>query len=298
MRSVTRPPRRLAMVAIAMVAAIGMPSKAVARDVSMYAGLGAWIDIYDGRSLRHPELTMARIASHGVRTVYVETANSRAQTDVVQPNSQAMLIEAAHAHGMRIVAWYLPELRTPRVDLRRSRAAIRLRTPAGQRFDSFALDIESSAVRPVATRNRRLRWLSDRLRASLPSGYPLGAIIPSPRGMQFSRTFWPAFPYGDLANRYDVMLPMAYSSYHVDGGAKAYDYTAENVEILLAEVGDVLPIHLIGGVASELSRAEVRGIVDACNDYRLHGCSLYDDMTSNDADWNELTRLGLPVIED
>jgi len=119
------------------------------------------------------------MAPKGVRTLYLETGNYRQKTDLVRPAALARFIDAAHAAGIRVVAWYLPSFASPARDLRRSLAAIRFRTAAGGRFDSFALDIEASVVTPASVRNTRLLRLSAQIRAAVGPRYSLGAIIPS-----------------------------------------------------------------------------------------------------------------------
>ena len=122
---------------------------------------------------------MARV---GVRTLYLQTGNYSQRADLVRPSALGRFVDAAHAAGLRVVAWYLPSFLYPAQDTRRALAAIRFRSPTGQRFDAFALDIEASLVRHVPLRNQRLLRLSAQLRAATGPGYALGAIIPSPVG--------------------------------------------------------------------------------------------------------------------
>ena len=46
--------------------------------------------------------------AQGVQTLYLETSNWRQSTDIVRPRTLAAMIEAAHAQGIKVVAWYLP----------------------------------------------------------------------------------------------------------------------------------------------------------------------------------------------
>ena len=62
-------------------------------------------------------------------------------------------------------------------------------------------------------RSVRLLGLSSALRKAVGPDYPLGAIIPSPRGMQLRPDYWPRFPYEGLARTYDVFMPMGYFTY-------------------------------------------------------------------------------------
>ena len=88
-----------------------------------------------------------------------------------------------------------------------------------------------------ALRNTRLLTVSRGIRQAVGGTYPLGAIIPSPRGMQLSPTYWPAFPYAELAGIYDVILPMSYYTYRVEGGSPVRKYTMKSIAIIRAETG-------------------------------------------------------------
>ena len=110
-----------------------------APDIGLYRGLGTWVDIYDDPAWADPEGTVAAMAANHVRTLYIETSNYRRKKDIKFKSKQMRFIEAAHAAGMRVVAWYLPGFRDLRKDFRRTMAAIKLQTPSGQSFDSFGL---------------------------------------------------------------------------------------------------------------------------------------------------------------
>src|SRR5207237_9756257 len=129
---------------------------------------------------------------------------------------------------------------------------------------SFPLNLESSDVRTPVLRHARLLDLSRRLRAVVGPSYALGAIIPSPRGMQLLPHYWPGFPYSDLYRIYDVFLPMAYFSYRAHGTAPVARYVQRSVEIIRARTGDPdVAIHVIGGISQRTGPAEARGFVQA-----------------------------------
>ena len=191
-----------------------------------------------------------------------------------------------------MVAWYLPSFANPRRDERRALAAIHFQSPSGERFDSFALDIEATVVRGIALRNRRLLELSARLRSAVGPDYPLGAITPSPVGM--SPYYWPHIAYQALARYYDVFLPMAYSTMRGVTGSKATRaYLSATVAAVRAGTGDPdIPIHLIGGLSRAMGRAETAGFMRAVADSRPLGYSLYSFPTTHRATWTALTRGG------
>jgi hypothetical protein len=197
-------------------------------------------------------------------------------------------ITAAHARGLQIVAWYLPSLTDLQRDLRRSLAALNYETSTGDQFDSFALDIEATLVRSPALRNARLLQLSRKLRAAEPD-LALGAIVPSPRGMQLLPWYWPRFPYAELSRIYDVFLPMGYFTYrkHYPGGSAAY--TRTNIKLLREGTGNpLLPVHTIGGLAGLASPSQVRNFMRASRNGAAIGSSLYDFATTSSSQWPEL----------
>jgi hypothetical protein len=291
----TRPRVRIAAAVVSLALAAFAPAVArAARDIDVYRGTGAWVDIYDARLLSDPEPALDRMALSGVRTLYLETANFHNPRfgGVAHPAETAQLIDGAHERGLRVVAWYLPSFRSVKWDLGRSLAAIGFTTPGGSGFDSFALDIESNVLRSIATRNRRVLDLSRRIRAVVGPAYPLGAIVPDARSTsRFLPSMWPHFPYRRLRPLYDAFLPMAYSSNRGRGARYIFGYTRDNVAYLrLATRDPLLPVHLIGGLASKLGANEAGAVVDASRTTGAIGVSFYKHSLSGREEWRALTR--------
>ena len=167
-------------------------------------------------------------------------------------------------------------------------------TSTGEQFDSFALDIESTNVKSPALRNARLLQLSRRLRAAEPD-LALGAIVPSPRGIQLLPWYWPGFPYAELAGIYDVFLPMGYFTYrrHYPGGSAAY--TRTNIKLLREGTGNPeLPVHAIGGLAGLASQSQVQGFLRASRTGGAIGSSLYDFASTTAQQWPLLRSSNAP----
>ena len=91
-----------------------------------------------------------QMADLGIQTVYIQTAHRRSPADVLEPELLLPMIERAHARGMAVVAWYLPELVDTTYDLHKLLAA------ASLPVDGLGVDIESRAVGDPAERTRRL----------------------------------------------------------------------------------------------------------------------------------------------
>ncbi len=216
-------------------------SKSPFVSLGVYRGLGTWIDIYDV-AWKYPGTAVRRIQARDVGTLYLETSNFSRGRMMVFPDGVRRFLDAAHRNGIAVVAWYLPGLRDLPLDVHRSLGAIRYRTPGGNSFDSFALDIESEARR--------------------------------------------------LAGAYDVFLPMTYFTFQVTGRFGARWYTAGNIDIIRQQTGDrSVPIHVIGGIGGDATKAETAGFVDAVRGRRAIGGSFYTFPFTTPADWSMLERL-------
>jgi hypothetical protein len=261
-----------------------------AAGLDVYRGVGAWVDMYDAAELGNPWPALVEMRDRGVRTLYFETASWRVAKALDFRDEQAveLFLDESHALGLRVVAWYLPGLDDLCTDLRRSRAALSYVTPrGGQRFDGFAVDIESQRVRAVPARNAALMRYSRGLRRAAGPGYALGAIVPDLRSTTVSPGLWPGFPYRAAARWYDAFLPMAYSSYRGHGGGFVYRYARANARAVRALTGG-RPVHMIGGLSDALSAGEAAGFVRGAVAGGAVGASFYDFAIGQDDAWRAL----------
>jgi hypothetical protein len=273
------------------VAAAAAPAAKTA-DASVFGGLGTWVDIYDGPVYASPDSTAQRIAARHVQTVWVETANDAATADVVNPIQLGRLVDALHARGIRVVAWYLPGHVKPAVDLRRSLAMLAFRSPTGGAFDGIALDIESTKVRTVGLRSSRAVALTREVRQAA-GDIPLAVIPFNPRGLERRPATWPRFPWAQLAASVDAFVPMVYTGGAMKGFDATYGYVTRALRLLRAQTGDPdVQIHVAGGVADRLGPDELAGFVAAVDDDGgTIGVSLYDWMTTPPRAWKALAVL-------
>ncbi len=275
---------------------VAAPQAAADSDAALlaqtYGGLGSWIDIFDDAAWENPEAAVRAMDREGATILFLQSASSRPGPAVFRPARTARFLRAAHARGITVVAWYLAPYIDRAYETRRAIKAIRFETWDGERFDGFALDIETATDSPPAgVRNRRLLAMSERLREVAGPLYPLGAIIPSPAGlaMPHGRAWWPDFPYRELHRLYDAFLPMGYYTYHATTARGAYRDTRRNIRLLRQETGDpYVPIHLIGGAAAHSNAAEGRAFARAATRHGVIGASMYDQMTMGADDWNAL----------
>jgi hypothetical protein len=283
-----------ALAATMLVAASGASTAPAAedQDASVFGGLGTWTDIYDGRVYAQPEATAARIASRGVRTVWAETANYRASADVVEAARLGRFVEALHARGIRVVAWYLPGHVNHGRDLRRARAMLSFRTASGQAFDGVALNIEGTKLPNVALRSERAVALTRTIRREA-GDTPLAIVPFNPRGLERRPSTWPRFPWAELARHADAFAPMAYTGGAYSGFDATYGYVTRAIRLLRTHTQNPdVAIHVAGGVADRIGSEELAGFAAAvADDGNTIGVSLYDWETTPASAWRVLTPL-------
>lgn len=285
-----------AVVVAVLVASIGATQTQAAPErrgasADVFGGLGTWIDIYDTKLYASPNAVAGRLATRGVTTAWIETANDRSTTDVVDPTGLGSLVDALHARGIKVVAWYLPGHDRHARDLRRARAMLAFKSQQGGAFDGIALDVESLREKNVTRRTARMLDLFARMRAEAGST-PIAAITYPPRAFERHLSWWPNFPWAELATRVDAFVPMLYTG----GGFKGYDatygYVARSLRLLRGAVGDTVAIHAAGGVANRMSAEELKAFTDALGDEgNIRGWSLYDLQTMTPAGWAAMARL-------
>jgi hypothetical protein len=284
----------VAALALAVVSVAAASAPAAQRaDASVFGGLGTWVDIYDGAVYAAPERTAQRIAARKVRTVWVETANDGALVDVVDSVRLGRFVDALHARGVRVVAWYLPGHVKPALDQRRALAMPSFRTATGGAFDGVALDIESTKLRNAALRSRRAVTLTRQLRAAA-GDVPLAIVPFNPRGLERRPATWPRFPWADLAASADAFAPMVYTGGALKGFDATYGYVTRALRLLRVNTADPdVQIHVAGGVADRLGSEELAGFVAAVeDDGGTIGVSLYDWLTTTPRAWKALAPLG------
>ncbi|HVE76945.1 MAG TPA: hypothetical protein VND22_09315 [Actinomycetota bacterium] len=272
-------------------------------SLEAYEGLGAWVDLFDFTD--GPDqafIIVEELASRGVKTLYVQTGRWNLGGDVAEGASMNVFIERAHSHGMKVVGWYLPGFNDIDTDIRRSLAVLNHVTPAGQKFDGFAPDIEDKRAvgNDLGRFNAGIGEYSRRLRAAVPPGTVLGAIVVDAKNNKRAPTYWAGFPWDQIGQNYDVVLPMAYWSV-VKKKADCFtttdvvSYQREVVAEMTAQMGTSKPLHMIGGIADCSSAAEIAAFADVSIELGAIGGSIYDFWTthtnpSRDALWGHLNR--------
>lgn len=266
------------------------PAPAQRFTLEPYRGLGAWVDVYDW-TLAHahgsalPVETVDQLAAQGVQTIFIQASKWDAPGLVIEPDLLLAWIDRAHSHGIDVVGWFLPTLEDPSHDLQRLLAI------AALPVDGLAVDIEARNVTDPAERSARAVQLSTALRAALP-GEVLGAIPMEPVLMEdVNPSFWPGFPWAELAPSYDVWLPMAYwTNRKVSSPWRdAYLYTAANVDRIRAHIGQpAAPVHVLGGIGDQTTVVDLQRFRQAAAERGAIGGSIYDFRTTVASHWPEL----------
>jgi hypothetical protein len=193
--------------------------------LAAFRGYGAWWDAYswsptftaanDRQRTLFPA-DVARLALSGVQTLYLQTANDRAEPDLLDEPVLREIVDAARVSGIRVVAWYVPVHRDQGRDL------ARLEAPLALGVDGVATDMEVDDEPDVALRNARLVWVSQQFAGRHPE-VPFGAITNPPVLYdEINLRWWPDFPYRDLVAHYDVWVPMAYWTQRKGGWRDAH----------------------------------------------------------------------------
>jgi hypothetical protein len=267
------------------------PEKA---DLSPYAGLGSWIDIFNTRPWNNPAAAVSTMDKRGAETIFLQTSTYGQSKGLFDEAAIDSFLHHAHRRGMKVVAWYVPSFTQQKIDLRRVLKAIEYQSPSGERFDSFGLDIEATHVDNIQRRNERLLALSRRIRNAAGVSYPLSAITPDP----IASLYWPSFPWKDVARIYDVIVPMGYFTFRADGYEEVREYTEENIRKIRSETGKSdVPIHFIGGIANDAGPVELRGFVKATREHEVMGASLYDYPITSRRSWYEMRALHRSVAQ-
>ena len=274
--------RRLALTAVlALLAAGALAPSAGAEPArgAVFSGTGVWIDIWDALE-KQPATVVSIAQQRGVSVIYVETANAKSKVDVVNPAPLQQLVVAAHAAGIRVVPWYLPGFKKPKVDQRRLAAALAI--GGAEPVDGVAVDIEATYVKNAKLRSQRAGALLAWLRATYPKT-PIGAITPNP-----VNNYWPIFPWEQVRQNADAVLPMCYPPRRLSAQAM-YTMTTGCTTKPRELMGDrAFPVHVISGLAGGLPPANLDAAARASRDAGANGFSLYDLATTTAAGWTAL----------
>jgi hypothetical protein len=260
-----------------------------------FRGLGAWVDVYDYPALV-PATVVADLKAHGVGTLYLGTARYDSATDILYPNDVAAWLAAAHAAGIRVVGWYVPDYADLTRDVRRTLVIATYVSPAGQRFDAIGIDIEyMPAGTSPSVWNQAVATHLAQVRAG--TVRPVAAIVLPPVLMRLYPDRFATFPWTALGADANAVAPMSYWTSYTpaprcaagDPQYCAYQYTRDNV--LLSRQYTGLPVHVIGGAGDAATVAQVADYIRAARETAAAGGGFYDYATTKPGFWPYLEQL-------
>lgn len=243
-----------------------------------FNGAGVWVDVYEwspSSTGGNPGVTpdqVGQMADVGMKTLYIQSARTSRDVDIADPERFGEFVEAAHQHGMQVVSWYLPEHVDEQKDLRRVLA------PLDLGVDGVGVDLESAKVEDVELRNQRAIALVQNA-ADLAGEVPVGAITFAPQALdRYEPETWPNFPWREVADASDVVVPMAYWTIYrqeFPASADPVAYTDETLTLLRERIGDQVPVHNAGGLLQESDTAQVSAATETARSHGVIGISMY-----------------------
>ena len=121
---------------------------------------------------------------------------------------------------------------------------------------------------------------------------PVAAITYPPRAFERHLSWWPGFPWTQIAAQVDAFVPMLYTGGGFPGYDATYGYVARSLKLLRAAVGRPILVHAAGGVANRMDAEELKAFSDAVlDDGKIVGWSLYDLQTMTPRAWTAMARL-------
>ncbi len=250
-----------------------LPPGPKAASLDAVSGKGIWVTNWPNTKLDVPAI-VARTQNAGLQNIWVRTGGSRQgyYGDRVLPE----LVPAAHAAGLKVIAWDFPFLSDPVLDAERAKAAL------DTGIDAFAPDVETSAEGTHATPQRVALYLS--LVRSFAGERPVAATVPRPTPLRRK-----SFPYEAFQPYADLFVPMVYWSCNEPGALVEQSLTELGRWLPVAPVGQAYDMGTEGGRAGLPTRAETWRFLDVAKRGGAVGASLWTIEKVGDGQFGALT---------
>jgi hypothetical protein len=251
-----------------------LPVTRKAGDLSAVTGKGIWVTNWPTTTLDVPGLVQ-RAADAGLDSIWVRTGGSRQgwYGDRVLPQ----LVPAAHAAGLKVVAWDFPFLGDPVADAARAQLAL----DAG--VDAIAPDIETEHEGTWATPRRIALYLS--LVRAHAGGRPVAATVPRPTARRLA-----TFPYAAFPAYADLFVPMVYWSCNEPGELVAQSMQHLGALLPVAPVGQGYDMGSEGGRHGLPTFGETWRFLDAARRAGAVGASLWTVEQAGPEQWRALAQ--------
>lgn len=251
------------------------------------AGKGMWLprpmlEMADERQL------VAAARALGLSHIWLQAGSSGG--GFYARDEVARFLPAAHAAGLRVLAWLTTSLYDLPRDVELSATVANYRTADGHGFDGIAPDVEQNLGADD------VRAFAEITRARLGDEQLLVGVI-YPAGGWFGRRY-PV--HRTLARACNALAPMAYwkdeRREYID--SEVYWYIAQVVRDLHSSVGEAYPVHIIGQMYDTFGRngvgefspkeAEVRAALRAAREHGAIGASFFQWGTATPEEWGAL----------
>ncbi|MFN2523988.1 MAG: hypothetical protein ABR614_11845 [Mycobacteriales bacterium] len=249
-----------------------LPTGPKASSLAAVSGKGIWVTNWKTTEVDVAGI-VARAKAAGLHNIWVRTGGSKQgyYGGLVLPE----LVPAAHAAGLKVVAWDFPFLSDPMAD------AVRARKALATGIDAFAPDVETTAEGTYATPRRVALYLS------LVRGYagdrPIAATVPRPTPKRRA-----TFPYAAFQPYADVFAPMVYWSCNEPGKLVRQSLTELGRLLPVAPVGQAYDMAEDGGRRGKPTYAETLRFLDYARRGGAIGASLWTIEEIGDGQWKAL----------
>ncbi len=244
------------------------------------SGKGMWLTTWKTTKVDVPTV-IAKAKAAGLTSLWVRTGGSK-QGYYGDP-LLTKLLPAAHAAGLKVIAWDFPAMSNPARDAIRARAALKF-TVDGQKIDGFSPDIETINEGTFNNPRRVSYYLSLVRRAA--RDRPVVATVMRPTAEQLA-----SFPYQTMAPYIDAYAPMDYWSCQEPG-----DLTVRSIQALakfgkpVTVIGQAYDMAGDGGRHGVPTAAETWRFLDSAKRAGAIGASLWTYEESGPAQWDPLSK--------
>jgi len=217
----------------------------------------------------------------GLHQLWVRVGDSK--NGFYGANELAALVPAAHAAGIRVIAWGFPYLYDPVGDAAWTAQILAWRAPGGDAVDAYSADIERPSEGVDLTAQRVGVYLEAVRKAA--GDTPIIATVYPP----LDRYWLGDYPYKSMATYVDAFAPMVYWEC-VDPASAAAQ--------AISRLSTLRPVHVIG---QAFNMADVGGRVDAPSGAEIDeflaearrggavGASFWVWQTATAEEWNSLS---------
>jgi hypothetical protein len=248
------------------------------------AGKGMWFTNY---LPHHSDVAaMMRAAkADGITHVYAEVAISG--SGFYANNTLDRLLPAAHAQGIKVLAWVYPTLADVGDDIRVSAQVATYKSPSGDTSDGLAADIEGVNADGLLDSGAVYAY-GQALRGLLGANELMVAAVFHP----FAR---PSYPYAALAASFNVLAPMDYWHSH---SQRAYS-PSDVRRFVMTSITTIRAAMTVSGVGSQLPIEELGQTYNMFTDDFTAGpdAPTYDELTADMRAAKDLGCIGVSYFE-